>query len=184
MQYRREALPPAPRRGRITLPIVVIASAVVLAAAVGGMAAWNAFGGGGTSVASSPPAVNVFKPDGTPVSEEPVRVAGVEVAEPAVNLGREPLNTPVEKVFRLRNTSSTRIALGRAGIEVLQGCCPSDPILDATTIEPGEEVPLVFSLPMGMHEGMGGEHLFRVTVPVQNATEYGTVELFVKADFR
>ncbi len=187
MQYRtqnRRRTAPAARRSRVTLPVVVVISAALLAAAVAGMAAWNAFGGETTTAASSPAAVNVFKPDGTPISEEPVRAAGVEVPEPAVNLGRVAMKTPVQRVFRLRNTSTTPVALGRARIEVLQGCCPEDPILKATTIEPGQEVPLVFSQQMGMHEGMGGPHLFRVTVPVQNGGEYGTVELFVKADYQ
>jgi hypothetical protein len=148
------------------------------------MVAWNAFAGGASTAASSPAPISLFRPDGTPLVEGPLRVAGVEVPDPTVDLGRQPLDTAVEKLFRLRNTSTTPVALGRPSIKVLQGCCPSDPILNATSIQPGEEVPLVFSLPMGMHKGMDGPHLFSVTVPVQNAGEFGNVELFVKADFR
>jgi hypothetical protein len=55
----------------------------------------------------------------------------------------------------------------------------------STTIEPGQEVPVVLSLPMGMHDGMDGPHLFRITVPVSNATgESGTLQLYFKALFK
>jgi len=53
----------------------------------------------------------------------------------------------------------------------------------ATTIEPGKETTVTVS--MMMHSGMDGPHLFRVTVPVQNAD--GTkadLQLLVRADFR
>jgi len=55
----------------------------------------------------------------------------------------------------------------------------------STTIEPGQEVPVILSLPMGMHEGMDGPHLFRITVPVSNAAgESGTLQLYFKALFK
>ena len=177
---------PRPPRGRITLPRVVIASAIVLVAFAGGMQVWNSLRGSGTAAsAASPVEKTVFTTEGKPISNDPLTVAGVEVAERAVNLGLQPLSTGVSHEFKLRNTSDSPVTLGRANIEVLQGCCPSDPLLKATRIEPGAEVPLVFSLPMGMHQGMDGPHLFRVTVPVRNDSgESGTVEVFVKADFR
>lgn len=57
--------------------------------------------------------------------------------------------------------------------------------MGATTIEPGGEVPVTLSLPMGMHAGMDGPHLFRINVPVKNAAgESGDVELYFKAMFR
>jgi len=184
-----EYVPPARQQGpqsRITLSRMIIASTLVLAAFVVGMQAWNSERGRGTAAsAASPVEKTVFTSDGKPISKDPLRVAGVEVPEPAVNMGLQPLNTGVNHAFRLRNTSSTAVTLGKANIEVLQGCCPSDPILAATRIEPGAEVPLLFSLPMGMHAGMDGPHLFRVSVPVANESgETGKVEVYVKADFR
>ncbi len=57
--------------------------------------------------------------------------------------------------------------------------------MGATTIAPGEEVPVVLSLPMGMHAGMDGPHLFRITVPVRTAGgESGVVQLYFKALFK
>ncbi len=175
-----------PRRSHITLPRVVIASTLVLAAFAVVMQVWSQ--GGGSAAAANPPSPvekTVFTSAGKPISNDPLKVAGVEVPDPAVNLGLQPLNTGVNHAFRLRNTSSTAVTLGKANIEVLQGCCPTDPVLNATRIEPGAEVPLLFTLPMGMHAGMDGPHLFRVSVPVANENgETGKVEVYVKADFR
>ncbi|MBE0607867.1 MAG: hypothetical protein IH609_00665 [Dehalococcoidia bacterium] len=153
--------------------LVLVGVAIpVVNSAVGGRA-------GSTAVAA-----DIFAPDGSVISKDPVVVAGVQVDEPSVNLGRQPLSTAVEKTFTLRNTGGTPVTLGRAGIEVLEGCCPTDPVLNTNRIEPGQEVPLLFSLPMGMHKGMDGPHLFRLTVPVQNDNgEAGNVEIYVKADF-
>jgi hypothetical protein len=67
--------------------------------------------------------------------------------------------------------SDSPATLGRANVEVLQDCCPSDLIFKATHAEPGGEVPLVFSLPLGMHQAMDGRHPFRVTVPVTSEEE-------------
>jgi len=47
---------------------------------------------------------------------------GVEVAESSVDLGRVPLNTPVDRTFVLRNTGSERVSLGKIKIEALEGC--------------------------------------------------------------
>jgi hypothetical protein len=55
----------------------------------------------------------------------------------------------------------------------------------ATTIEPGAEVPVVLSLPMGMHSGMDGPHLFRIVVPLRDeGGETGEVEVYFKALFK
>ena len=60
-----------------------------------------------------------------------------------------------------------------------------DPVVGATTIEPGGEVPVVLSLRMGMHAGMDGPHLFRIDVPVKSGGgESGEIQLYFKANFR
>ena len=173
---------PRPQRRSITFPVVLVAVAVALVVVGFAVEFLNPVLGGGAG--STAVAADIFAPDGSVISKEPVVVAGVQVDEPSVNLGRQPLSTAVEKTFKLRNTGGTPVTLGRAGIEVLEGCCPTDPILFTNRIEPGQEVPLLFSLPMGMHKGMDGPHLFRLTVPVHNDNgETGNVEIYVKADF-
>jgi hypothetical protein len=178
--------PPASPRALVTLPRVVIASTILLVAFVVGMQVRNSMAG--SASASTPPdsMEKVFyNTQGTPIPKEAYVVLGVEVADPAVNLGTFPLNTGVTHEFKLRNTGTATVFLGRPEIEVLQGCCPSDPVLKATKINPGEEVPLEFSLPMGMHAGMDGQHLFRLSVQMGNdAGEKGIIQVYVKADFR
>ncbi len=178
---RRRAV--LPRRGRITLPVVVVAAMVALFV-VGFSIQFLRSPFSGSAAGSPAVAADVFTPDGSVISKEPVVVAGVQVDESAVNLGRQPLDTAVEKTFKLRNPGSTSVTLGRVNIEVLEGCCPEDPVLGSSSVAPGAEVPLHFSLPMGMHKGMDGPHVFRLTVPVQNDNgESGTLEIYVKADF-
>lgn len=109
--------------------------------------------------------------------------AGVEVSEASVDFGHVPLNVPVDRTFVLRNTGSERVTLGKTRIEVVEGCCPPDPVPGATAIEPGGQSNYVFSLPMGMHEGMGGKHLFRITIPVKAASTSGDLQLLVAGDF-
>ena len=44
---------------------------------------------------------------------------------------------------------------------------------------------MVLSLPMGMHAGMDGPHLFRIKVPVRDAAgESGVVAVYFKALFK
>jgi hypothetical protein len=59
------------------------------------------------------------------------------------------------------------------------------PVVGATTIEPGEETTVDLIFEMGMHRGMGGEHLFRVGVPVSAEDgESGTISLYFQAAFQ
>ncbi|MBE0607866.1 MAG: hypothetical protein IH609_00660 [Dehalococcoidia bacterium] len=58
----------------------------------------------------------VSLPDG------PVEVMGVEVLQPVADAGRVALNTAVKREWLLHNTGTTPITLGRANIEVLEGC--------------------------------------------------------------
>ena len=54
-----------------------------------------------------------------------------------------------------------------------------------TTIEPGQEVLVTLPLPMGMHAGMDGPHLFRIKVPVRSASgETDTLAVYFKALFK
>lgn len=46
-------------------------------------------------------------------------------------------------------------------------------------------MPVVLSLPMGMHSGMDGPHLFRIVVPLRGeGGETGEVEVYFKALFK
>ncbi|MCL4241090.1 MAG: hypothetical protein KJ048_07020 [Dehalococcoidia bacterium] len=46
-------------------------------------------------------------------------------------------------------------------------------------------MPLVLSLPMGMHSGMDGPHLFRIVVPLRDTEgRRGELEVYFKALFK
>jgi hypothetical protein len=147
------------------------------------MVLWLTSSGGSDS---SPAAAAHDHAAGAPLSVTATGTAsavGVEVSEASVDFGHVPLNMPVGRTFVLRNTGSERVSLGKTRIEVVEGCCPPDPVPGATSIEPGGQSNYVFSLPMGMHEGMGGKHLFRITIPVKGASTSGDLQLLVAGDF-
>lgn len=46
-------------------------------------------------------------------------------------------------------------------------------------------MPVVLSLPMGMHAGMDGPHLFRIAVPLKDPSgATAELEVYFKAHFR
>lgn len=65
---------------------------------------------------SDAPAVVLLLPEG------PARAGPVIVEEPVADLGHVPLNFPVRHVFRLVNSGSERVQLGRPHVAVLDGC--------------------------------------------------------------
>ncbi len=71
----------------------------------------------------------VARPRGTagtaapsPAASGTAVAAGVQALDPSVDLGRVPLNTTVKHAFRLQNVGAAPATLGRARIEVLEGC--------------------------------------------------------------
>lgn len=153
--------------------------------AIGAAAASILFMGSGDtgsspSVAAPAPTVAKALPT-LPVG--PMRAGNVEVAKPTLDLGRQPLNVTVQPAFELKNVSSEQVLLGDASIEVLEGCCPQTPVMGSLSIQPGSTTTV--AVPMMMHKGMDGPHLFHVTVPVQETgASAEALHLYVKADFR
>lgn len=57
--------------------------------------------------------------------------------------------------------------------------------MGSTTIQPGQEVQVLLDLPMGMHSGMDGDHLFRVKIPIRDETgQSGELQVYFKALFK
>lgn len=121
MQYEKKRMA-RDRDGRITLPIVIMAGGALMVLAVAAMYGWNWYSGrgdGGAAVTANGSASNAA---GTSLPSGPVQVAGVEVLQPVADAGQVALNTPVQRLWRLRNTSTTRITVSPPTIEVLEGC--------------------------------------------------------------
>jgi hypothetical protein len=56
------------------------------------------------------------------MGQGPAQTAAISVDRAVVDAGRVPLNTPIQQEFRLRNTGDEAVTLGRARVEVLEGC--------------------------------------------------------------
>jgi hypothetical protein len=117
----------------------------------------------------------------TPGTRQGTATAGPVVAEGAdIAMGRIPLAYAVVPTWELVNRGDVPVTLGRPKAEVVKGCCPGELMLGAATLAPGERTTLRF--PLQMHPGMDGDHLFRVQVPVDGASDPLVVS--VAGDFR
>ncbi len=77
------------------------------------------------------------------------------------DLGTIKLGQSVRSEFLVRNVGDKALTiLNQPQVEVLKGCCPPQVQLTTQTIWPGQEAKL--SIQFMMHEGMGGEHEFRI----------------------
>lgn len=102
----RRAPQPVPRGRRLPLPLVAGASALALLA-VAAFSVLALRGGDGSQTVDTPPVV---------------AGSGVVALQPSADLGRVPLNTPVQHAFKLKNTGETPATLGQPRIETLEGC--------------------------------------------------------------
>ncbi|MCL5997938.1 MAG: DUF1573 domain-containing protein [Chloroflexi bacterium] len=115
---------------------------------------------GATPVQSA--AVRPSVPDGASNATS-ASAPGLKVDRERIDLGDVKLNQVVGVAFTLTNAGGQPLRIQEPPyIEVLEGCCPPDPVVGAMTLNPGQSTQL--SLQFMMHEGMGGKHLFRVHV--------------------
>lgn len=119
----------------------------------------------------------------TPVpSSGPSQAGAILVDAASVDLGHIPLDTVVSHAYRLQNVGPEQITITGAETRVLEGCCPSDPTVGATTLAPGAETTVGIS--MIMHPGMDGAHLFQLTVSTNSAAgARDSLDLYVRAHF-
>lgn len=142
--------------------------------------------GGGTETESE--ATGEYSAMGVPVIETPgtaadtVSAGPVEVRAANWELGTVPLDVAVRPYWMLRNDGDRPVTVGQPHAQVNEGCCPGPFSIDATTIEPGDEVILTFEL--AMHPGMDGWHDMDVHVPIASDAEQETLTFNVTGDFR
>jgi hypothetical protein len=195
----------SPSRGRRRGRTALIVGAAVAAVAAVGLTLGLAAGQGGTPTAASPSTSadphagqhGAVLPPGYKLSGEQGPMGGQVIETPGtrsgsaaaggivitdgadIAMGHIPLAFAVDPTWHLRNTSDHPVTLGTPKVAVVKGCCPADPQLGASALAPGEETTLRFLTQM--HPGMDGDHLFRITVPVSDASEPLTVS--VAGDF-
>jgi hypothetical protein len=96
---------------------------------------------------------------------------GVLIPEsPVINLGNVGLNVQNEAEFDLVNSGGQPVTiLGLPRVTILEGCCPVNPTVSATVIEPGGTVALRY--PFLMHTGAaGGPQRVQITLTTESAT--------------
>lgn len=99
-----------------------------------------------------------------PAATVPVEVKGaakLKVDPAQIDLGDQRLGQTVSASFTVANVGDQPLQFSEAPyIEVVEGCCPPQPVIGAMTLKPGETTTL--SMQFMMHEGMGGPHDFRL----------------------
>ncbi|MFA5786102.1 MAG: DUF1573 domain-containing protein [Actinomycetota bacterium] len=104
----------------------------------------------------------------------------LEVAEAEFDFGRVPLGKQVSHGFEIRNVGTDPLTLGEPKVERLEGCCAMDATLGSSPLKPWATTRVTVG--MMMHEGMGGYHVFKVSVPTSDPA-HRSVVFTVKADY-
>jgi hypothetical protein len=104
----------------------------------------------------------------------------LQVLEQEIDFGRVPLGRRVEHGFEIRNVGTDPLTLGEPSVERLEGCCAMDAVVASRVLKPGATTRVTVG--MMMHEGMGGYHVFKVTVPTSDPA-HRSVVFTVKADY-
>jgi hypothetical protein len=72
-------------------------------------------------------------------------------------------NSSVTAAFHVRNTGDQPLIIANhLQVQVVEGCCPPDVAVSSYSARPGEEITI--SMTFMMHDGMDGQHDFRVLV--------------------
>lgn len=85
------------------------------------------------------------------------------------DFGEVPAGKTLNPVFQLRNLGDRSLVIEKAFTRVVEGCCPTQPELEATKIPPGKSSAL--ALEFTMTKGMTGLHVFEVLVSSNDAVE-------------
>ena len=90
-------------------------------------------------------------------------------------------NTSVTAAFHVRNTGDEPLIIGNhLHVQVVDGCCPPDVQVSSYSARPGAEITI--SMTFMMHEGMDGQHDFRVLLQT-NDPEHPEQELTILSNW-
>ncbi len=94
----------------------------------------------------------------------------LQIEQTRYDYGDVRFGQPVHTVFRIRNVGDRALQiLNQPQVQVVRGCCPPQAQLTARTLWPGQEATL--TLNFSMHEGMGGDHEFRIALETNDPTQ-------------
>jgi hypothetical protein len=87
----------------------------------------------------------------------------------SVDFGEVPAGKKLEATFRMQNVGDEPLVIEKAITRVVEGCCPPQPRLGATRLDPGEKTAL--SISFTMPEEMVGPHLFEILITSNDPVE-------------
>jgi len=95
-----------------------------------------------------------------------------------VDFGEVPAGRELKVTFQLQNVGDEPLVIHKAITRVVEGCCPPQPRLGVSRLEPGERTTL--SISFSMPEEMVGPHLFEILITSNDPVE-PRAKLTVKA---
>lgn len=105
-----------------------------------------------------------------PFTPQVTGAPSLQIEQARYDYGDVHFGQPVQTVFHLRNVGDKPLnILNSPQVQVVKGCCPPKAQLTAQTIWPGQEATL--TLNFSMHEGMGGDHEFRIPLETNDPAQ-------------
>ncbi len=125
--------------------------------------------------------LSIFANQRPPYTPEVTGGPRVQLEQTYFDYGDVQNNTRVQTVFRVQNIGDQPLILqGEPVVEVVEGCCPPRAEVSTYTLNPGEEATI--TLNFSMHEGMDGQHEFRVHLLTNDPTQ-SEIPLIVRSNW-
>ena len=97
-----------------------------------------------------------------------------------IDLGEATPNQQLYAEFHFQNVGDAPLVLYGTTKQVLEGCCPPQPIVKSMTLQPNEESSIIIDYVMGRQ--MEGLHLFKYTVESNDPVE-PKKNIYLKIDY-
>ena len=93
-----------------------------------------------------------------------------QIDQTKIDYGTVRLGQTIHTVFHIRNVGDHALEiLNDPQVQVVKGCCPPQVKLTTHTVWPGQEATI--TLDFMMHEGMGGDHEFKIHLETNDPTQ-------------
>jgi len=91
--------------------------------------------------------------------------------EDFVDVGIVPPGVSLDYTFHFTNEGDAPLIITDTTIQVVEGCCPGQPVVGPTTLQPGDEGTVRVKTPTVQEMNMAGLHVFKITVKSNDPVE-------------
>ena len=102
--------------------------------------------------------------------------------EDFVDVGIVPPGVSLDYTFHFTNEGDAPLIITDVTIQVVEGCCPGEPLVGPTTLQPGDEGTVRVKTSTVQDMSVAGPHLFEITVKSNDPVEPNN-NLYLKSYF-